>query len=122
MRVAPTRPFEQEAPVSVARCTLAVTMLLAVLVQVPGAGPPAPLPSEIARWVEELGDDSFAVREAASKRLVAAGARAEPALLKALDSKDAEVLKRAKAILAEFKWGIYPDTPERIVELIRAYR
>jgi tetratricopeptide (TPR) repeat protein len=99
-----------------------VATLLAALVQAPGAGPPDPLPSEIARWVEELGDDSFAVREAASRKLLAAGARSEPALLKALDSKDAEVVKRAKLILAEFKWGIYPDTPARVVELIRSYQ
>jgi tetratricopeptide (TPR) repeat protein len=96
--------------------------LLVALARLPGAAPPAPLPSEIARWVEELGDDSFAVREAASRKLHAAGARAEPALLKALDSKDAEVVKRAKAILAQFKWGIYPDTPPRVAELIGSYR
>jgi hypothetical protein len=87
------------------------------------APPPAkPTPAMIARWVEEMGDDSFAAREAASRKLLGAGEAAEPALLKALEHKDAEIRSRARAILAEFKWGVYADTPPAVVELVRAYR
>jgi tetratricopeptide (TPR) repeat protein len=78
--------------------------------------------AQIARWIEELGDDSFAIREQATKKLRAAGAFAEAMLEKATASKDPEVVRRAKSILADFKWGIYPDTPEKVVELIRSYR
>lgn len=98
-------------------------MFTALLLIAAVAPPPAkPTPAAIARWVEEMGDDSFAVRQAASVKLRAAGESAEEALLKALESKDAEIRTRAKAILAEFKWGLYGDTPPEIAELIRGYR
>jgi tetratricopeptide (TPR) repeat protein len=72
--------------------------------------------------VAELSDDDFNVREEASRRLRAAGRYTEAALQKAADSKDPEVRKRARAILADFRWGIYPDTPAAIVTLIRDYQ
>jgi len=82
----------------------------------------APTAKEIARWIEQLGDNSFAVREGASKKLWAAGAAAETALEAALKSDDAEVVRRARDILDKFKWGIYPDTPAEIVALVQAYQ
>ncbi|MFO0927910.1 MAG: hypothetical protein U0736_12860 [Gemmataceae bacterium] len=103
---------------------LAVLSCLVVTVPLAAVAPPAgPLPSRIAAWIEELGDDSFAVRQEATKRLRLAGQAAEKPLEKAVaSSNDAEVLRRAKAILADFQWGIYPDTPENVVELIRGYQ
>jgi Flp pilus assembly protein TadD len=83
------------------------------------APPPA---KEIAGWIEQLGDNNFAVREAASKKLWAAGSAAESALEAALKSDDAEVVRRARDILDKFKWGIYPDTPVEIVALVQAYQ
>ncbi len=79
-------------------------------------------PEEIARAVEQLGDDSFAVRERASKLLWQAGRAAEPALAQAAKSRDPEVAARARRILHSFRWGIYPDTPEEIVRLISQFR
>ncbi len=95
------------------------TLLLLAAVAPPPAAPP---PTVIARWIEELGDDEFTVREAASRKLQNAGQLAEPALQKALNHTDAEIRLRAKTILAELKWGILPNTPEPIAELIRSYR
>jgi predicted Zn-dependent protease len=116
-------PAQTEAAVLRTRFFLAALVLGLVSSGSRAAAPPqTPLPSQIARWIEELGDDSFAVRQEASKKLRAAGAAAEALLEKATNSKDAEVVKRAKAILADFKWGIYPDTPEKIAELIRKYQ
>lgn len=97
---------------------LAALLLLAAV----APPPPKPSPEAIARWVEEMGDDSFAVREAASRKLLGAGEAAEAALTRALDHKDAEVRSRARALLAEFKWGVYADTPPAVVELVRQYR
>ncbi|MFO0842038.1 MAG: hypothetical protein U0797_06500 [Gemmataceae bacterium] len=98
-------------------------MLAALLLLAAVAPPPAkPSPEAIARWVEEMGDDSFAVREAASRKLLGAGEAAEPVLARALTHKDAEVRSRARAILAEFKWGVYADTPPAVVEMVRQYR
>lgn len=89
-----------------------------------GAVPAAATPTaeEIERKVQELGDAAFVVREAASEFLWKAGRAAEPALQKALHSGDAEIIHRARELLDKFKWGIYPDTPPNIIDLIDRYR
>jgi hypothetical protein len=90
--------------------------------RLPAADAPAkPTAEQIARWIRQLGDNSFAVREDASKKLWAAGQAAEAALEEALKSDDVEVVRRARDILNKFKTGIYPDTPAEIVALIQAY-
>jgi tetratricopeptide (TPR) repeat protein len=83
---------------------------------------PKPTAEQIARWVGQLGDNEFRLREAASRQLWGAGELAEAALREAARSEDIEVARRAKEILDKFKWGIYPDTPKEIVELIGIYR
>lgn len=81
-----------------------------------------PTKEQIARWIKELGDDDYATREQASKRLWQAGEAVESAVFEALKSPDPEVLRRARALAQKFKWGLYPDTPPRIVERIERYR
>jgi Flp pilus assembly protein TadD len=81
-----------------------------------------PSPEEIARAVQQLGDQRFAVREKASALLRAAGRAGEAALREALKSPDSEVVRRAQQVLDEFKWGIYPDTPPEIADKIRSYQ
>ena len=100
-----------------------LAVLLAFPALLPAAAPPpGPTAAQIARWIEELGDDSFATREAAMKKLAAAGGEAETPLRAALKNTDAEVARRAKTLLEQFRWGIYPDTPEAVVKLIRSYK
>lgn len=86
----------------------------------------APVPEvtqeQIDRWVRELGDENFEVREKASEELWKVGERAEKAVEKALASKDAEVRRRAQELLDKFQWGIYPDTPKELVELVQQYK
>lgn len=77
---------------------------------------------EIARLIKQLSDDNFQRREEASEKLWAAGQAAEPALRAATDSSDVEVSRRARDVLERFKWGVYPDTPKKVVELIENYR
>jgi tetratricopeptide (TPR) repeat protein len=90
---------------------------------VAAAEPPAkPTKEQIAKWVQQLGDDDFAVREEASKKLYEAGQPAEEALQEAARSDDAEVARRAGDILDRFKWGLYPDAPKKVVELVGRYR
>jgi len=76
----------------------------------------------IARAVKELAHDQYRVRERATKFLWSVGRAAEPALREALKSKDLEVVSRAEFILEKFKWGLYPDTPKQVVDLIEQYR
>lgn len=106
---------------SVRRCLVAILSLCVLAPLWLGA----PVPSEqekIARWIRQLGDNDFERREEASDRLWKAGEPAEAALLAVVDSPDAEVSRRARDILDRFKWGIYPDTPKRIVDLIARYQ
>src|SRR5262245_6152675 len=103
---------------SAARTVAIVWLLLAAL----GSLAAPPTPEEIAKAIKQLGDDSFEVRQAASKLLRTAGKAAEPALEEAAKSTDAEISRRSKEILEEFKWGIYPDTPERIATIVNRYR
>ena len=87
----------------------------------PLAGAP-PTTQEIDKAVGQLASDNFRLRQKASALLWAAGKAAEPALKKALKSEDREVVRRAREILEKFKYGIYPDTPKNVVELVGRYR
>ncbi len=109
---------------SLARIALFGTVVLlgsAVLAQQPPA-PTRPTKAQIARWVAQLGDNDFNVREEASRLLWLAGEAAEPALQKVLNSGDAEVIRRAQEVLDKFKWGLYPDTPRELAALITRYQ
>lgn len=61
------------------------------------------LPAEVARRVEaaivKLGSSQYAEREEGGRELTALGARAYPALLRALKSDDQEVARRAEKIV-----------------------
>jgi tetratricopeptide (TPR) repeat protein len=81
-----------------------------------------PTAAQIARWVKQLGDEDFEVRELASRNLRLAGEAAEAQLSKAARSGDLEISRRARDILSDFKWGLYPETPRKIADLVREYR
>jgi len=68
--------------------------------------PDADLDRKIEKLVEQLGDNKFRVREAATKELIVLGKRAVPALRKALRSTDADVRLRAQVILNEIESGV----------------
>ncbi|MDX1944488.1 MAG: hypothetical protein SFU86_03705, partial [Pirellulaceae bacterium] len=81
-----------------------------------------PAAEQIAGWVKQLGDDDFAVRQAASDALWQAGAAAIPALAEAVRSPDAETAYRAKALLDKVRVGIRPNTPPELAALIDQFR
>ncbi len=58
---------------------------------------------QIARWVKDLGDDEFLVREAATRNLEEAGLEAEADLQVAVTSKDPEVVHRASELLDQIQ-------------------
>ena len=70
----------------------------------------------------DLGHDDFDKREKASKKLWEAGRLAEAALKEAYKSDDVEVKRRSGELLDKFKWGIYPDTPAKVVQRIQRYK
>lgn len=63
--------------------------------------------AEISRWIDELGHEEIARREAAQAALLKAGERALPELRKALASKDAEKMVRVRTLI------LMIDRPER---------
>jgi hypothetical protein len=65
----------------------------------PATLPEQPSLQEIKILVEQLGDDHFKVREAATAKLIAIGRPAVKAVRAALKSKDAEVQHRARHVL-----------------------
>jgi tetratricopeptide (TPR) repeat protein len=110
----------QEASVPAARLPVVLSILLASLTSLVVAAQPDA--AAIEQAVRQLGDPRFAVRDQASKRLWEAGAAAEPALRRALQSSDAETLLRARDLLDKLAWGIYADTPPAVLEQIESYR
>ena len=81
-----------------------------------------PTKEQVAQWIPDLGDDDFEKRENASKRLWEAARLAEAPLKEAFKSDDVEVKRRSQELLDKFKWGLYPDTPAKIVEKIQRYQ
>src|SRR5688572_11331531 len=79
-------------------------------------------PEAVEKAILDLGSGRFAVREAATKYLWAAGSAAEPALEAATKNPDVEIARRSKEILDRFRWGIYPDSPKEILALIEQFR
>jgi tetratricopeptide (TPR) repeat protein len=103
--------------------TTAVTLFTALGAQTyprsPGA---ASSPDEIAQAVRDLGSADYRVRERATAWLWAAGPAVEDALTAGLQSPDAEVVARCRALLDKIPYGITPDMPPRFAELIATAR
>ncbi|BCU79498.1 hypothetical protein [Luteolibacter sp. LG18] len=73
-----------------------------------------PATDEIAR----LADDSFQVREEATRKLWAMGAGITPKLREAIKSGDPEVVKRASYLLRRIDFDLAPDSPPEIIALV----
>jgi HEAT repeat protein len=57
-------------------------------------------PDDVARWIEELGDNTYTVRQAAAARLLSAGMPAREALLEVVDGPDPETRSAARRLVA----------------------
>jgi len=69
------------------------------LLAVSGSPPAEPISDRLARLIRQLGDRSYARREAASRELDALGEPALDALRKAASAEDAEVGQRAELLV-----------------------
>lgn len=88
--------------------SFALLLLALPFVPTEAAAPPAgPSAAEVARLIEQLGDDDFDVREAATERLKLAGEPALPALDKAAASGDLEVRRRARRVVSAVEARLY---------------
>src|SRR5688500_3528576 len=83
---------------------------------------PRPVDVRIAEAVRDLGADDFRVREKAGEVLWSLGDAAVPALKEAAAGDDPEVSRRARAVLDKFAYGIRPDTPRAVLDLLEQYR
>jgi hypothetical protein len=83
---------------------------------------PAVTDAEIDRAIIQLSDDDWRVREKATQWLWRAGKPAENALRKAAGGTDPETVSRANGVLEKFRYGIFPDTPKAVIELVEQYR
>ena len=75
----------------------------------------------VAEAIRQLGDDSYLVREKATKDLWRMGKSAEAALKEAAESGDPEVAARAAAVLQDIRDHIPPDAPPRQAARMREY-
>jgi len=80
-----------------------------------------PKDATLGRLVEQLGADSWHVREAAAEALLQHGAEAADALTRALDHRDAEVRHRARNLLAQLRWHPPPGLPAALAAALRDY-
>ena len=80
------------------------------------------LDSKIDALIAQLESPKFQERQRATKELWQLGSAAEKKLRSALNSTNAEVAARAQSILADFDYGIYPNTPADIKASILAFR
>src|SRR5437879_282663 len=78
----------------------ALLVLVLPFVPVGAAAPPAgPSAAQVGRLIEQLGDDEFARREAATARLKEIGEPVLAALRKAASSPDLEIRVRATRVI-----------------------
>jgi tetratricopeptide (TPR) repeat protein len=111
--------------VFISRMSLAVVIVASLVLHAwpidsPQAAPPSK--EQIARWIRQLGSQDFGAREEASRKLWEAGQAAEDAVAAASKDEDMEVRRRASVLHDRFKWGIYPDTPKTLADLINRYQ
>jgi Tfp pilus assembly protein PilF len=99
--------------------------VLAVETQLPPPGP-APATTQTSESIDALiaglGDPDPDARDHASKAVWALGRQAEPALLAAAQGRNPEVARRARAILRDFDYGLYPDAPRDVFVALDQYR
>jgi len=80
------------------------------------------LNGRIVAAIRRLGDEQFAVREAATQELWGLGFAPEEALREAAKSPDAEVALRAKGLLDKIASGIFAETPPKVRQLVQGYQ
>jgi tetratricopeptide (TPR) repeat protein len=107
--------------VRAAKPTLWAWMAAAGLSAAPLTAPPEAGAAGAADAVARLSDDSFAIRQAATRELWRLGENALPELKRAAEGADPEAALRARELMRKIELGILPDSSPKIVDLVMRY-
>jgi len=80
-------------------------LIICLTAETQGFANEEPLRLQIQQWVQQLGDDSYLVRQRAETLLIRAGIQAYPELRRARQSPDVEIVRRAEYILSLIEQG-----------------
>jgi len=80
-----------------------------------------PLRLQIQQWVQQLGDDSFFVRQRAETLLIRAGIQAYPDLQRARQHRDIEVVRRAEYVLSQIEQAFLDVENREVAYYIQLY-
>lgn len=106
-------------------CVLCCLLVLPAAARAqPGAAAAAPDPQawQVAEAIERLSSVDPVEREEATRILWTAGDAAAAALEEATRGDDVEVARRAAEILRNVRYGIRPDTPRVVLDMLALYR
>ena len=107
--------------ISIAACVIQLLLIRAGHGVEPDSRPTPGDPS-IPSLIDRLADPDPGQRDRAAKALWSMGHPAEAALRTAADDPNPEIARRAKAILRDFTYGLYPDAPHEVFTLLDQYR
>jgi len=80
-----------------------------------------PLRRQIQQWVQQLGNDSFLVRQRAESLLIRTGIQAYPELRLARQNPDVEIARRAEYILSQIEQSFRDVENQEVAPWIRPY-
>ena len=77
--------------------------------------------AQIQQWIQQLGDDSFLLRQRAESLLIRAGIQAYPDLQRAKQNRDIEVARRAEVILSQIEQTFLDSESRSIAFWVQQY-
>jgi hypothetical protein len=110
-------PAGEAKPAEDAETAKKIQQLTDELVTPPAAEPGAEAAKEIAALIDKLGSSDFETRDTASKTILKHKAAALGALRRALESKDPEVVERAKQAITEIGSGARAEVLAKVKAL-----
>ena len=85
------------------RNTISLLLLIGLATGIHCFADEEPLSQQIQRWVQQLGDESFLVRQRAESLLIRTGIQAYPELQRAKQNPDMEIVRRAEYVLSQIE-------------------
>jgi len=76
---------------------------------------------QIKQWVQQLGDESFLVRQRAETLLIRAGIQAYPELQRAKQSHDVEIVRRTEYVLSQIEQTLRDTEHRETADWIQLY-